>query len=294
MPTEKEIGKKIAGLRAERGLTQARLGDALCVSAQAIGKWERGESMPDIGTLAALCEILGTDLNGLTGMTGRGGDGGADADGPRKPVFDMSAASWKNLDFSGLKNLGGKLGGSNVLDCRFCAADMRGIKFSGNNIKNCDFTGSDFSACAISRSDIASSTFTRCDLRNGDLKWNSVRDCDFTGADLSGLSAKGCDFKKCVFTNASFCGAEFNLCDFGPLAFDADVTDCSFVFCNLKAEFKGVTFKNTFFKHCKLKKAVFSDCYADKTSFAFLTACGVAKNAGIRLLDGAGADKQRS
>jgi transcriptional regulator with XRE-family HTH domain len=33
------------------------------ISAQAVGKWERGESMPDIITLNHLAEILGVDLN---------------------------------------------------------------------------------------------------------------------------------------------------------------------------------------------------------------------------------------
>jgi len=41
----------------------AQLAQRLFLSSQAVGKWERGESLPDIITLNHLAEILGVDLN---------------------------------------------------------------------------------------------------------------------------------------------------------------------------------------------------------------------------------------
>ena len=57
------IGNKIAEARKKINISQAQLAQRLFISAQAVGKWERGESFPDIITLNRLAKILGVDLN---------------------------------------------------------------------------------------------------------------------------------------------------------------------------------------------------------------------------------------
>jgi transcriptional regulator with XRE-family HTH domain len=57
------IGNKIAEARKKINISQALLARQLFISSQAVGKWERGESLPDISTLNHLAEILGVDLN---------------------------------------------------------------------------------------------------------------------------------------------------------------------------------------------------------------------------------------
>ena len=59
----KMIGNKIAEARKKLNISQAQLAEQLFISAQAVGKWERGESMPDIITFNRLAKILGVDLN---------------------------------------------------------------------------------------------------------------------------------------------------------------------------------------------------------------------------------------
>ena len=59
----KKIGNKIAEARKKINISQAQLAERLFISPQAVGKWERGESMPDIITFNRLAEILGVDLN---------------------------------------------------------------------------------------------------------------------------------------------------------------------------------------------------------------------------------------
>ena len=59
----KIIGSKIAEARKKLSISQAQLAERMLISSQAVGKWERGESMPDIITLNRLAEILGVDLN---------------------------------------------------------------------------------------------------------------------------------------------------------------------------------------------------------------------------------------
>jgi DNA-binding transcriptional regulator YiaG len=46
----KMIGIKITEARKKTNISQAKLAERLFISAQAVGKWERGESLPDIIT----------------------------------------------------------------------------------------------------------------------------------------------------------------------------------------------------------------------------------------------------
>lgn len=56
-------GKNIASLRKSKGLTQSQLGDRLGLTCQAVSKWERGESLPDIGILDDLSDVLETTID---------------------------------------------------------------------------------------------------------------------------------------------------------------------------------------------------------------------------------------
>ena len=60
---EKSFSQKIIELRRAAGLTQEQLGEKLGISGQAVSKWERCESMPDILLLPDLCDALGTSLD---------------------------------------------------------------------------------------------------------------------------------------------------------------------------------------------------------------------------------------
>ena len=53
-----KTGKIIRDARAERGLTQQALAEALHLSATAVSKWENGHSLPDIGLLEPLSAAL--------------------------------------------------------------------------------------------------------------------------------------------------------------------------------------------------------------------------------------------
>ena len=58
------LGKRIAALRREKGMTQEELAERLGVSPQAVSNWENGQSCPDISLLPRLAAIFGvtTDL----------------------------------------------------------------------------------------------------------------------------------------------------------------------------------------------------------------------------------------
>lgn len=60
-----KVGKFIAQLRKERGLTQEALGQKLGVTNKTVSRWENGNYMPDIELLIPLGEVLGVSVNEL-------------------------------------------------------------------------------------------------------------------------------------------------------------------------------------------------------------------------------------
>lgn len=60
-----QIGKNIASYRKQAELTQAGLAEKLNYSDKAVSKWERGESIPDVITLAQLAELFEITVNEL-------------------------------------------------------------------------------------------------------------------------------------------------------------------------------------------------------------------------------------
>ncbi len=62
---KRQIGANIALYRKRSGLTQAGLAAKLNYSDKAVSKWERGESVPDVLTLALLAEQFEITVNDL-------------------------------------------------------------------------------------------------------------------------------------------------------------------------------------------------------------------------------------
>ncbi len=61
------LGRRIARLRLEHGMTQERLARELGVTAQAVSKWENDLSAPDIMLLPELARTLGVTVDALLG-----------------------------------------------------------------------------------------------------------------------------------------------------------------------------------------------------------------------------------
>ena len=59
------LGENIAALRRAAGLTQELLADRLGVTSQAVSKWERQLSCPDVSLLPAMAEIFGVAIDEL-------------------------------------------------------------------------------------------------------------------------------------------------------------------------------------------------------------------------------------
>ena len=62
------LGEKINKLRKKNNMTQEALADAIGVSAQAVSKWERGVTNPDLYLIPALAEIFEVSADELLGL----------------------------------------------------------------------------------------------------------------------------------------------------------------------------------------------------------------------------------
>ena len=67
--SDNNFGERISQLRHDKSLTQEKLGLFLSVSAQAVSKWEKGDSLPDISLLTELANVFECTTDYLLGRT---------------------------------------------------------------------------------------------------------------------------------------------------------------------------------------------------------------------------------
>ena len=82
------IGTNIKRLRAERGVTQEQLAEAMNVTCAAVSKWERSDSYPDITLLQPLAYYFGVTLDELMGY---------DRERVSAQIDDEIAAYWEQV-----------------------------------------------------------------------------------------------------------------------------------------------------------------------------------------------------
>jgi uncharacterized protein YjbI with pentapeptide repeats len=280
------IGSKIAKARKNAGLSQSQLADQVSISAQAVGKWERGESMPDITTLNRLAEIFGVDLNYFSDKPASSEKSSIDTEPIENEGFffkvasnlglnwNLSGDSYVEADFSEIKNIKDKLNGSSFKKCKLTGADLQEIKFKGNSIRECDFSNANLRNSKFWGSEIKASSFVNASLVDGVMQASEIRDCDFSNANLSGIEMSSSEFRNNKTENTNWQHAAFKHTQFTEITFNGTLQQCSFTGCSFsKVKFENVTFKNCFFKYCDLKKAVFNNCTADRLSYEFLKNC---------------------
>lgn len=284
------IGKKISEARKNMKLSQAQLAGQLFISPQAVGKWERGESLPDLIMLNRLAAILGVDLNYFSknaGMPGATGTPEEPKTGKEesKPEWDMSFGNWEDADFSGLKNLHERFAASNMRRCRFNGSDLSGLHLKANHVAGCDFSSSRLENCHIQSSHLSGNRFTDSSLKETMFTGSHIEGCDFTAADLTGVTMKSCDFGKNTVANALWKRTSFRGTQLSDVIFEGNIEDCSFENCAFtRVTFRNTRFINTFFKNKNLKRIRLIDCEADRLSYAFLKN-GKAEMSGVKLLE---------
>lgn len=304
----KKIGNKIAEARKILGISQAQLAERLFISPQAVGKWERGESLPDITMLNRLAEILGVDLNyfadnfqSATQLTGHA-QAETNLELPTaKPIWDMSRGNWLDADFSGLENLKEKFSSSNMQRCKFNGSNLSGLQLNANNVDSCDFSDSNISKSSIQRSNLLQNAFKNCLLKETDFSSTNLGSCDFSNADLSEAKFSKCNLYGCNLDGTNFTGVVFNSGGFSgvekakdlknntidsavwkrtsfvdsqiaDLTIEGKLESCCFENCKFtRVTFRNATLVDTFFKNNRnLKKVKFIECKADRLTYEFL------------------------
>ncbi len=98
------VGRQIALLRNSKRLTQAELGERLCVSYQAVSKWERSETLPDTALLPNLASVLETTVDNILCSN-------------RKPVSYKGTVKVEDMidGLNNLRRMGEKLGKENKI-----------------------------------------------------------------------------------------------------------------------------------------------------------------------------------
>lgn len=279
MLSPKTVGNKITAARKKINISQAQLAQRLFISSQAVGKWERGESMPDITTFNSLAEILGVDLNYFSenfpseapGALNEQPDELPSPKQEKKLNWDMSGGNWVDADFSGLKNLHEKFSGSNLQRCKFIGADMSGLILKGNHVDSCDFSNSHIAASHIQGSHLVNNLFNDCSLKETGFSGSHIKGCDFTDADLTGAAFKSCSLQKNIVANVLWNRTSFNATHMADIVFDGRIEDCYFDNCTFsRVTFQHATLINTFFKNKSLKGIQFIGCHADRMTYEFL------------------------
>lgn len=284
MLSTKMIGSKIAEARKKVNISQAQLGEQLFISPQAVGKWERGESMPDITTFSRLAEILGVDLNYFSeDIQSTNAEGTsheplgepsvaptADTAGGKagkKPGWDMSRGNWVDADFSGLKNLHEKFSSSNMQRCKFIGSDLTGLLLKSNNVEGCDFSGSDISNSQIQRSNLGNDLFKNCSLKEAQFSKSNIERCDFSGTHFAGTEFSESYIYGCNFTGADFTGVVVKSGGFTGVAAKSGDFE--------KNTIANAVWNRTSFKDTQIADIVFTgaleDCYFENCAFTRVT-----------------------
>lgn len=287
MLNSKSIGNKIAEARKKINLSQSELAKQVSISPQAVGKWERGESMPDIMTLNRLAEIFGVDLNYFSDTFKT-----SEAETTNHETFikqtaeksttnsrksfdwnwDMSQGNWADADFSGLKNLKEKFSSSNMKNCKFMNSDLSGLILGKNNIELCDFSSSDIRDSKIQSSNLLNDQFKNCSFIDAEFLKSNIEKCNFAEANFSGANILEVNFERNILKDVIWKFTMFKRSNLSNIVLEGTFEDCHFENCSFyEVKFQNATILNTFFKYNeRFKKVQFINCKVDKITFAFL------------------------
>ena len=233
MINSKSIGNKITEARKRKQLTQAELSKRVSISPQAVGKWERGESMPDIVTLDRLAAILGVDLNYFSSnhKSEMEIENFEFTPMPNTPIkksiliggddwnWDMSEGNWSDGDFSGLKNLKEKFNSSNVKNCQFIKAELDDLLLAKNNVELCDFSDSNLRNSKIQSSNFLNNKFSSATLIDALVFKTNIEKCDFSLTDLSGAEFIESNLEKLTFNETVWKFTKFHKSNLSKLIF---------------------------------------------------------------------------
>lgn len=296
----KIIGGKIAQARKKMNMSQAKLAQLLFISPQAVGKWERGESIPDIMTINRVADILGVDLNYFsenvqsaddesaskmptddTGDTEQTVQNNTNLSGSeRKVQINLTAVDLQGSDFANVILHNGKFKASPLRRVDFSGADLTGSSFEVIDAHEANFDGANLTDCNFSVTDLTGASFRNSILVRTDLNM-SGQGAKFIDVTLVDVKFSKTDLRKTTFETCAFNGVDFNLCDLRGICFDGlTFTGVRFNKSALNAvSFKEATLRNVSFtlpfsvtnrSYVAMKTICFDGAKMDKLTYAAL------------------------
>lgn len=298
MLNTKIIGSKIAEARKKINISQAQLAGFLFISPQAVGKWERGESSPDIITFNRLSEILGVDLNyfsenfqsadnGMASGTALESASDIDQTAQRRVRINLTAVNLQGSDFAGAILHKGRFKASPLGRADFAGADLTGSSFEISDAHEANFDGTNLTDCTFSITNLADASFCKSILVGTNFNKSSLVGTKFTDVELNGVKLTMIDLRKTTFENCIFNGVDFNYSDMRGMHFDGHTfIGVQFDKSALdEVSFRGATLRNVSFRlpfsvtnksYRAFKTVCFDGAIMDKLTYAGLKGLWVA------------------
>lgn len=303
MLNTKTIGNRITEARKKKNISQAQLAQFLFISPQAVGKWERGESSPDIITFNRLSEILDVDLNYFSENFQPTGDETAamkpidntadreqttqdvadrsDAYQDRQVRINLMAVNLQESDFAGVTLHKGKFKASPLRGADFVGADLTGSSFEACAAREANFDGANLTDCTFSVTDLTDASFRKSILVRTDFNKSSLPGTKFSDAKLTDVKLTMIDLRKTIFENCIFDGVDFKYSDLRGMHFDGHTfIDVQFDKSALNdVSFEGATLRNVSFRlpfsvtnkaYRAFKTVCFDGAMMDKLTYAGL------------------------
>lgn len=302
MLNTKMIGNKIAEARKKINMSQAQLAGFLFISPQAVGKWERGESSPDIITFNRLAEILDVDLNYFSENFPSADDemaakmlidntsdveqtvqeAGNISQSPERQVpINLTAVDLQESDFAGIILHKGKFKASPLRRANFAGADLTGSLFEVSDASEANFDGANLTDCAFSITDLADASFCKSILVRTDFNKSSLSGTKFTDVKLTNVKLTMIDLRKTLFENCVFNGVDFKYSDLRGMRFaghtfigvqfdKSALNDVSFTGATLRNVSFRLPFSVTNKSYRAFKTVCFDGAIMDKLTYAGL------------------------
>lgn len=273
----KIIGNKIAEARKQLNMSQAQLAERLFISPQAVGKWERGESMPDITTFGRMAKILGVDLNYFSA------NGDQETDG-KLAAYDEKLANGQQAA-NGIQPEPGWMKHDLSPELTTTTASGKALNSARDNkkrpVRNMStntWKDVDFSGLNNIRETVNAANFQNCKFLDSDLKglvWKNdvLHHCDFSRSSLNlcrfqGSNLEGTRFNGCSLVEADFSSSTINKCNFEG----ADLTKAFFNFSTISGiRVQDALWSGTAFKDSQIEDIIFEgnleNCHFEKCGF---------------------------
>jgi len=316
MLNTKMIGNRIAEARKKKNISQAQLAQFLFISPQAVGKWERGESSPDIITFNRLSEILDVDLNyfsenfqpmddestsKITVNSTSGKEQTAqEVDSlsgthVRRARVNLTAVNLQESDFAGIILHKGKFKASPLPGADFTGADLTGSSFEISDARKANFDGANLTDCTFSITDLADASFRKSMLVRTNFNKSSLVGTKFTDVKLTDVKLTMTDLRKTIFENCIFNGVDFKYSDLRGMRFDGHtfigvqfdksaLNDVSFTGATLINVSFRLPFSVTNKSYRAFKTVCFDGAMMDKLTYAGLKGIWVADLSKVKVI----------